>query len=202
MTLINTYSSEPQSEGRACPCAPHCIAVKAISTFFLQPPSVFYDFSRGTYRWSNPEQMLRMIGILTHQPEHLNGNYATESFNSAAGCHSGSVKCFAYLAQSLEIMSQSSRSCIDGDFSGHGNLVSWKYLYTKAPPVIILNFFTWWASQKQLRANMAELMSSCSGWSWSVGVKCSCLCTLMEVEALWLERYPAVQIETIIQTWV
>ena len=88
MTLIRHI---PLSLSR--PRAPHhiaIIAVKVFSTFFfffLQPPSGFFN-ECGTY---TVDEILK----LTHYFNHSEGNYVAESFNSAAGCHSGIMKCFA-----------------------------------------------------------------------------------------------------------
>lgn len=89
------------------------------------------------------------------------------------------------------------------DFSGHGNLAAWMYLHR---PVTVLNFPASRGSQKHLKTNMTELMSSCSCWSSSVRlqaeVKCSCWCTLMDVKAFRLQKYPAVQKEIVIHIWL
>lgn len=116
-----------------CPCAPHhiaIIAVKAISTF-LQPPSVFYGFLSTALTADEIH--------LTHYSDHLKANDAAESFNSAASCHSGcQVFCLSSTISGDNVPKHPIMQ--PGDFSGHGNLAAWKYLYN---PVTIFNFFTW-----------------------------------------------------------
>ncbi len=99
--------------GEKPPCTPHHTAIMAIKAFstFYNLLRLLWLFEYSTYCWWKAEQMLQLIGFLTHNCEGFEGNYSAESFNCAAGCHSSFMKCFVYLAHSLETMSQSILSC-------------------------------------------------------------------------------------------